>query len=40
MEIVWRVIHFMKIYEKISPEIIWGFHGENMVNQITRQSPY
>ena len=25
---------------KISPEIVCGLHGENMVNQITRQSPY
>ena len=23
-----------------SLDIVWGFYGENMVNQITRQSPY
>ena len=40
METVWRVKIFWKLYGKISLEIVWGFHGENMVNQTTRQSPY
>ena len=30
MELSWR------FYGKISLEIVWGFHGENMVNQIAR----
>ena len=38
METVWRVIRFMEIL--ISLEIVWGFHVENMVNQITIQFPY
>ena len=25
---------------KISLEVVWDFHRENMVNQITRQLPY
>ena len=25
---------------KIGVEIVWGFYGENMVDQITRESPY
>ena len=43
---VWRVVPlmesdtFMEILWQISLEVVWGFHGENMVNQITRQSPY
>ena len=39
MEKVWRVILYMEIYSKISQEIVRGFDGENMANQITRQSP-
>ena len=27
-------------YGKISLEIVWGFHRDNMANHITRQSPY
>ena len=34
MELLWR------FYGKINLEIVWGFHGQNMVDQITRQSPY
>ena len=40
METVWRVILFMEIHGKMSLKIVWGFHGENMANQITTQSPY
>ena len=40
MKTVWIVIIFMEIYRKISQEIVWGFHGENMANPITRQSVY
>ena len=29
-----------RFYSKISLGIVWAFHGENMVNQITRQYPY
>ena len=40
MEIVWRQCeecYFLwRFYGKISLEIVLGFHGENMVNQITR----
>ena len=34
METVWR------FYGKIGLEIVWHFHGESMVNQITRQPSY
>ena len=41
MEIVWRMYGYSiesdTFYGKISLEIVWGFHGENMVNQIARQ---
>ena len=30
----------MEIHVKICPEIVLGFHGENKVNQIAKQSPY
>ena len=44
MVIVWRQreewYFLLRFYGKISLEIVWGFHGENMVNQITRLSPY
>ena len=43
MEIVWRQceeILLLKFYGKISQEIVWRFYGKNMVDQITRQSPY
>ena len=33
---MWRVILSVEIYGKISLNIVWGFHEENMVNQITR----
>ena len=34
MEVIWR------FYGKISLDIVWGFHAENMANKTTRQSPY
>ena len=37
---VWRVILLWRFYSKISQEIVWNFNGENMVNLITRLSPY
>ena len=40
MGTVWRVILSMKIYGKISVEIVYDFFEGNMVNQISRQSPY
>ena len=40
METVWKMILFMEIYGKISLEIVWGFHGEHIANQITRLTPY
>ena len=47
MEIVWKLYGysresdtFMENYDKISLEIVWSLHGENMANKITRQSPY
>ena len=36
MKTVWRVIPFKRIY---GLEIVCGFHGENMVNQL-KQSSY
>ena len=40
MEIVWRQCgewYFLwRFYGKISLEIFWGFHGENVINLITR----
>ena len=36
MDTVWSVILFMEI---LCLEIVWGFLGENMVNQIAKQSP-
>ena len=36
METVWKVILLWRFYGKVSVEIIEGFHGENMVNLITR----
>ena len=39
MEIVWRQcgeIFLWRFYGKISLKIVWGFHGEHMVNLITR----
>ena len=36
METVWRVIFLWRFYGKISLEIVWSFHGENVVNLITR----
>ena len=36
METVWRVIFLWRFYSNINLEIVWGFHGENMVNLITR----
>ena len=29
---------FWRFYGKISLEIVWGFRGENMINQTTIQS--
>ena len=40
METVRRVILLWRFYGKISLEIVYGFDGENMANQMTRQSPY
>ena len=40
METVWEVILLWRFCGKINLEIVWGFHGESMANQITRQSPY
>ena len=40
MDTVWRVILLWRFCGKICLEIVWGFHGENMVNPITRQSPH
>ena len=44
METVWRQggeSYFLwGFYGKISPQIVCSFYGENMVSQITRQSPY
>ena len=38
METVWRVIAFYGDFMvKLVMEIVWGFYGENMVNQITRK---
>ena len=36
MEKVGKEILFMEVYFKISLETVWSFHGENMINQITR----
>ena len=46
METVWRLYgdsvesdtFLWRFCGKISLEIVWGFHVENIVNQITRQS--
>ena len=45
--LVWRLYGgsvesdtFMEILWKMSLEIIWDCHGENQMNQITKQSPY
>ena len=40
METAWIVILSWRFYGEISLKIVWGVHGENIVNQITRQSPY
>ena len=40
MEIKWKVIFFKEIVFKISQDIVWGFHGENAANRITRLSSY
>ena len=36
METEWKVILSWRFYDKICLEIVLGFHGRNMVNQITR----
>ena len=38
MEAVWRVIHLWRFYCKISLDIVFGFHGENMANLITKMA--
>ena len=35
-ETVWRVILFMRFNGNISLKIAWGFQGEKIVDQITR----
>ena len=44
LETVWRQCgegYFLwRFHDKVCLEIVWGFHGENMVNQITPGPPY
>ena len=36
MKAVWRVILLWRFYGKVSLDIVWGFHGENMANLIIK----